>query len=68
MFIQPIASGSSGNCMYVELADTKFLIDVGVSFGHIAAVLQETDRYFEDIESFLSKVLKLFSKDSQSSR
>ncbi len=44
MYILPVASGSSGNSMYVELADVKFLIDVGVSFGRIDERLQEANR------------------------
>ena len=51
MYILPIASGSSGNCMYVELGEYKFLIDVGVSFSYIVNALQRESRVFEDIDA-----------------
>jgi Metal-dependent hydrolases of the beta-lactamase superfamily I len=51
MYILPFASGSSGNSMYLELADCKFLIDVGVSFGRIDTALREEKRSFEAIDA-----------------
>lgn len=39
--VRMIASGSSGNCTFVRLGDTRLLIDVGVSLRRVEAALQE---------------------------
>lgn len=39
----PIASGSSGNCTYIEAGQTRFLIDVGISGKKVIAGLESID-------------------------
>ena len=41
LIIKPIASGSSGNCMYVEINGFRLLIDAGIPAKHIGAGLAE---------------------------
>jgi len=48
-----IASGSSGNCIYVGSDRTSVLIDAGISGKRIAAGLAEIDRKTEDIDAIL---------------
>lgn len=36
----PIASGSSGNCTYIEADDKRFLVDVGISGKRVVAGLE----------------------------
>lgn len=37
----PIASGSSGNCTYIEAGNKKFLIDIGISGKKVIAGLEQ---------------------------
>lgn len=39
----PIASGSSGNCTYIEADNTSFLVDVGISGKRVVAGLEIID-------------------------
>lgn len=39
----PIASGSSGNCTYIEADDKRFLVDVGISGKKVIAGLEAID-------------------------
>ena len=39
----PIASGSSGNCTYIEADDKRFLVDVGISGKKVIAGLESID-------------------------
>ena len=38
-----IASGSSGNCTYIEADDKRFLIDIGISGKKVIAGLESID-------------------------
>jgi len=46
-------SGSSGNCLFVESASTKLLIDVGVSAKKIVNALNSINVNIEDIDAIL---------------
>lgn len=48
MRIQVLASGSKGNCTYVESKNTKILIDAGINYNRIK---KELDKIGVDIES-----------------
>lgn len=39
----PIASGSSGNCTYIEAGEVRFLVDVGISGKKVVAGLEQLD-------------------------
>ena len=39
----PIASGSSGNCTYIEAGDQRFLVDIGISGKKVVAGLEALD-------------------------
>ncbi len=39
----PIASGSSGNCTYLEAGETRFLIDIGISGKKVVAGLTQIE-------------------------
>jgi len=49
----PLASGSKGNAIYVELDETKLLIDVGLSFKALRNRLGEIDVDIGDIDAIL---------------
>ena len=51
--ILPIASGSSGNCMLLELDGTVMLIDLGVSASVLRAALAANGYTFESINAVL---------------
>ena len=51
--ILPIASGSSGNCMLLELDGTRILIDLGVSASMLRAALTGNGYTFESIAAVL---------------
>ena len=51
--ILPIASGSSGNCMLLELDGTRILIDLGVSASMLRAALTGNGYTFESIDAVL---------------
>lgn len=47
-----LASGSSGNCFYVESSnEKKFLIDLGLSFSRTKEILSEKNIDIEDIDA-----------------
>ena len=48
-----IASGSSGNCIYIGSDRTSVLIDAGISGKRIEAGLNEIDRKTEEIDAIL---------------
>lgn len=48
-----IASGSSGNCIYVGSSSTGILVDVGISGKRIEAGLNEIDRTTKEIDGIL---------------
>ena len=48
-----IASGSSGNCIYVGSDDTHLLVDVGISGKRIEQGLNELELTGKDIDGIL---------------
>ncbi|HFU4025556.1 TPA: MBL fold metallo-hydrolase [Streptococcus suis] len=48
-----LASGSSGNCFYLETPKKKILVDAGLSGKKITSLLAEIDRKPEDIDAIL---------------
>lgn len=48
-----LASGSSGNCFYLETDQKKILVDAGLSGKKIISLLSEIDRSPEDIDAIL---------------
>lgn len=53
MRIEVLASGSTGNCTYVETKDHQILIDVGISKRVIDAELLKLDTSFSKIDTLL---------------
>lgn len=49
--ISVLASGSSGNSLYIESANKKILVDAGLSGKKITSLLQEVDRKPEDLDA-----------------
>lgn len=50
MRLYSIASGSSGNCIYVGEGDTHFLVDAGISFKRIEAALNSENLTAGDLK------------------
>lgn len=48
-----LASGSSGNCLYVESKEAKFLIDAGLSGAKIKKLMEERDLDPRDLDFIL---------------
>ncbi len=48
-----LASGSSGNCFYVETPQKKLLIDAGLTGKKVTSLLAEIDRSPEDLDAIL---------------
>ena len=48
-----LASGSSGNCFYLETAQKRLLVDAGLSGKKITSLLSEIDRKPEDLDAIL---------------
>ena len=48
-----IASGSSGNCIYIGTGNTSILIDAGISCKRIMEALHQIDRSLEDLTAIL---------------
>ena len=48
-----LASGSSGNCFYLETPKKKILVDAGLSGKKITSLLSEIDRKPEDLDAIL---------------
>jgi phosphoribosyl 1,2-cyclic phosphodiesterase len=53
MEFSTIASGSSGNCIYIRGGDTRLLVDVGCSMRHIKASLEQFGTSIEAIDAIL---------------
>ena len=51
--ISVLASGSSGNCLYVETGKKKLLVDAGLSGKKITTLLGQIDRKPEDLDGIL---------------
>lgn len=49
--IIPIASGSTGNSIYIEIGKYKLIIDMGIGYRKIRDVLLMHDRNIEDIDA-----------------
>ncbi len=48
--IIPIASGSSGNCMYIEIDNHKLIVDFGISYKRIKEALSANNIDISEIE------------------
>ncbi len=48
--IIPIASGSSGNCMYIEIENHKLIVDFGISYKKMNEALKTNNIDVNDIE------------------
>lgn len=48
-----LASGSSGNCTYVESATTRIMVDAGLSGKRIEALFRQIDREVRDLDAIL---------------
>lgn len=48
-----LASGSSGNCTYVESANQRIMIDAGLSGKRIEGLFQQIDRQVSDLDAIL---------------
>ena len=46
-----LASGSSGNCTYIESNQQKILVDAGLSGKRIEALMKQIDRRLDDIDA-----------------
>src|SRR3990167_682625 len=53
MRICTLASGSSGNCLYVESRETKILVDAGISLRQIGLKLRKLDMELSDIDAVI---------------
>lgn len=53
MKIITLASGSKGNTSYIEVGNTRFLIDIGITYRHLLERLAEIDRSIDDIDALL---------------
>ncbi len=53
MKIKVIASGSKGNCTYIECGTTKILIDAGINYLQIKRALEECNVDINDIDLVL---------------
>ncbi|HET7290465.1 MAG TPA: MBL fold metallo-hydrolase, partial [Thermodesulfobacteriota bacterium] len=51
MKICTLASGSSGNCLYVESGETRILVDAGISLRQIVLKLRKLDVDLTDIDA-----------------
>lgn len=51
--VSVLASGSSGNCLYVESDKKRILVDAGLSGKKISALMAEIDRKPEDLDAIL---------------
>lgn len=53
MIILPLQSGSNGNCIYVESAGTRLLVDAGISGRQAELRLAEHGRDIRDVDALL---------------
>lgn len=53
MFVMALQSGSNGNCIYVESAKTRLLLDAGISGAQAAARLALAGRDIRDVHGVL---------------
>jgi len=53
MKVKVLASGSKGNCTYVECGESKFLIDAGISYLQIKNELEDINESIDDLDFIL---------------
>ena len=53
MRIQVIASGSKGNCTYIESKNTKILIDVGINYPRIKKALDDINTDIKTLDGII---------------
>lgn len=53
MKFQPLISGSSGNCQYIETRETKILVDAGMTGKKIQELLEEIQVNPKDLDGIL---------------
>ena len=53
MLVSVLASGSKGNCTYIETKHHKCLIDVGMNYKYISTKLEEIGADIKDIDTIL---------------
>ena len=53
MHVSYLASGSSGNCTYIETPKRKILVDCGLSGKKIAGLMEKIGRNLADVDSIL---------------
>ena len=53
MKILPVASGSTGNCMLVEMGSRRILIDLGVTASALRSALEKNGYSWSDIDAVL---------------
>lgn len=53
MKIKVLASGSKGNCTYIETGESKILIDVGITYKKVKSLLEEENIIVSDINGIL---------------
>lgn len=51
--VSVLASGSTGNSLYIETEKKKILVDAGLSGKKITSLLSEVDRFPEDLDAIL---------------
>lgn len=53
MKIKVLASGSKGNCSYIETKSTRFLIDIGIPYQRLEKELYKMNLTIDDIDALL---------------
>lgn len=53
MKVKVLASGSKGNCTYIETKKSKILIDIGITYQHLASELAPLNRTPNDLDAIL---------------
>ncbi|MBD9099070.1 MBL fold metallo-hydrolase [bacterium] len=51
MKIITLASGSKGNASYIEVGNTRFLIDIGITYRHLLESLEKIGKSIDDIDA-----------------
>ena len=49
--IIPVGSGSTGNCIYLEIGDHRLLIDMGIGYRKVRDALLKNERNIEDVDA-----------------
>lgn len=53
MKIKVLASGSKGNCSYIETSSARFLIDIGITYQRLKKELEKMNISVDDIDALL---------------